>query len=65
MEIAGDDKIFYPATVSIGQNFSLMVSFNKVPIPIAVRYGFKNLFEGDLFNTAGLPASSFRTDDWE
>ena len=65
MEIAGDDKIFYPATVSIGQNLSLIVSSNKVPNPIAVRYGFKNLFEGDLFNTAGLPASSFRTDDWE
>jgi len=36
-----------------------------VPQPVAVRYAFKDFIVGDLFNTEGLPASSFRTDDWE
>jgi sialate O-acetylesterase len=33
--------------------------------PVAVRYAFKDFIIGDLFNTEGVPASSFRTDDWE
>ena len=32
--------------------------------PVAVRYGFCNTDEPNLFNKDGLPASSFRTDDW-
>lgn len=31
----------------------------------AVRYAFRNVPEATLFNTSGIPASSFRTDDWE
>jgi sialate O-acetylesterase len=30
-----------------------------------VRYAFKDWPEGELFNTDGLPAVPFRTDDWE
>jgi len=37
----------------------------EIPHPIAVRYAFSNAPEATLFNTAGLPAPSFRTDDWE
>jgi len=33
--------------------------------PVAVRYAFEDFVVGELFNTEGLPASSFRTDDWE
>ena len=36
----------------------------SVPEPVAVRYAFKDFIIGDLFNIEGLPASSFRTDDW-
>lgn len=35
----------------------------RVPHPVAVRYGFENYVEGDLFGE-DLPVSSFRSDDW-
>ena len=62
--IAGADHIFYPATVNIQGN-SLVVSSSKVKQPKAVRYAFTNTAEATLFNEAGLPASSFRTDSWD
>jgi len=62
-EIAGANKIFYPAKASINGS-SVAVSSPMVKEPVAVRYAFKDFVVGDLFNTEGLPASSFRTDDW-
>lgn len=63
-EIAGANKRFYPASASIiGNNVLVFCPF--VPEPVAVRYAFKDFITGDLFNTEGIPASSFRTDDWE
>ncbi len=62
--IAGDDHIFYPATVKIEGN-TLAVSSSKVKQPQAARYAFTNTSEATLFNGAGLPASSFRTDNWD
>jgi len=62
-EIAGADSIFHEAkAVSHGQ--TVEVSCDAVKEPVAVRYCFKNFCTGTLFNTYGLPASSFRTDDW-
>jgi len=61
--IAGADKKFYPAKATIERGV-LTVYSDAVPQPVAVRYGWENYLEGCLFNTAGLPASSFRTDDW-
>lgn len=65
-EIAGEDKIFYPAQAMINRdkNGVIVVWNDSVKNPISVRYAFKNWAEGCLFNTQGLPASSFRTDDW-
>jgi sialate O-acetylesterase len=63
-EIAGADKKFYPAKAVI-KNTGLEVTAEEVFKPVAVRYGWKNYLKGTLFNTAGLPASSFRTDDWD
>ena len=63
-EIAGEDKIFYTANAIIQGN-SVMVSSNQVKKPLAVRYAFKNTSLANLFNKEGLPASSFRTDDWK
>ena len=37
---------------------------DEVKNPAAVRYAFKEYVKGDLYNNAGLPASSFRTDNW-
>jgi len=62
-EIAGEDKIFYPANAKItGKGVSLQSE--QVKVPVAVRYAFKDWVIGDLFNTEGFPASPFRTDNW-
>ncbi len=62
-EVAGADKIFYPATVRVTAT-GITVQSEKVKDPVAVRYGFKDWVVGELYNNEGLPASSFRTDDW-
>jgi sialate O-acetylesterase len=65
LEIAGADKVFYPAEMSIDKK-QLTVWSTNVKIPVAVRYAFSNYpkTEGYLFNTTGLPVPSFRTDNW-
>jgi sialate O-acetylesterase len=63
-EMAGADKVFYPATATITKE-GVTVKCEKVLMPVAVRYGFKNFIVGDLFGVNGLPVSSFRTDNWE
>lgn len=63
-EMAGADKVFYPAKATIIAN-GIMLKSASVVAPVAVRYAFKNFVIGDLFGTNGLPVSSFRTDDWE
>ncbi|HNW60104.1 MAG TPA: sialate O-acetylesterase [bacterium] len=63
-EIAGADRHFVPAQAVItGKEIS--VSSPQVPQPAAVRYAWSNLATASLFNLENLPASSFRTDDWE
>ena len=64
-EIAGEDKVFYPAKAEIISHKQVKVSSPEVILPVAVRYGWNNWFEGTLFDNNMLPASSFRTDDWE
>jgi len=59
--IAGTDKVFHPARAVI-EGETVAVSADEVSQPVAVRYGWANVPEGDLFNAAGLPASPFRTD---
>ncbi len=61
--VAGADKVFHPAEASIDGE-TLLVRSDKVSEPVAVRYCWGATDEGNLFNGAGLPASSFRTDDW-
>ena len=63
-KVAGADKVFYDAEAKILKGGKLQVWSEKVPNPIAVRYGWDSWIDGSLFNTAGLPASSFRSDDW-
>ncbi len=62
-EIAGADKIFQTAEAKI-KGDKVIVSSEFVPEPLAVRFAFHNGDEPNLFNKEGLPASSFRTDDW-
>lgn len=62
-EIAGADKIFRPAAANI-RNGTIIVSSPLVPVPVAVRYAFRDFIVGELFSTEGFPVSSFRTDEW-
>jgi sialate O-acetylesterase len=59
--IAGADKVCHPAKAEI-QGDAIVVSADAVAQPVAVRYGWANVPEGNLYNAAGLPASPFRTD---
>jgi len=64
--IAGADGKFVDADVRIDGTEKLIVSSPAVKEPKAVRYAWSNNPESpNLFNKAGLPASPFRTDDWE
>jgi sialate O-acetylesterase len=62
-EIAGDDRKFVPATAAVEGN-EIVVRSAKVAHPAAVRYGWADYTDCNLFSKAGLPASPFRTDDW-
>ncbi len=63
-EMAGSNKRFYPAEAFI-TNTGITLFSPLVNEPVSVRYAFKDFIVGDLFNTEGIPASSFRTDAWE
>jgi sialate O-acetylesterase len=63
-EIAGEDKVFYPADAEIVNRKEVFVKSDKVPKPLAVRYAWTNWVVGTLFDGNLLPASSFRTDHW-
>ncbi len=63
-EVAGIDKVFYPAKALIKDDRIELQSI-EVKNPVAVRYAFKEFVIGDLYNVEGLPSSSFRTDNWE
>ena len=62
--IAGEDRVFYPAKFTICDSF-IVVSSDMVAKSVAVRYGWDVKFDGCLVNDAALPASPFRTDDWD
>jgi sialate O-acetylesterase len=62
-EIAGIDKKFYNAQAKISGN-SVIVWSEKVPNPVAVRYGWASNPDVNLFNRANLPTAPFRTDKW-
>lgn len=64
-EVAGEDKVFHPANARFGKDAqTVIVSSPEVEQPVAVRYAFKDYIKGTLYNMSGLPASSFRTDNW-
>jgi sialate O-acetylesterase len=62
-QIAGPDSVFKDARVQV-KGSTLIVSHPAIREARAVRYAFTNTASGTLFNKEGLPASSFRTDDW-
>lgn len=62
-KVAGENKVFVPAKAFI-TNTGITLFAPSVAKPVAVRYAFDDFVVGELFNTEGLPASSFRTDTW-
>ena len=62
--IAGADKKWDWAKAKIEGN-SVVVWNDQVTNPVAVRYGWAASPACNLYNKEGLPASPFRTDDWE
>jgi len=64
-EIAGEDKVFYPADAEIIDRMNVLVKSDDVADPVAVRYAWRNWVVGTLYDVNLLPASSFRTDNWD
>ena len=64
-EIAGDDRVFHPAEkVDILDKKKIRIFSRRVKKPIAARYAWSDDAVPNLGNNEGLPASSFRTDNW-
>jgi sialate O-acetylesterase len=65
-EIAGADKVWKWAVAKIDGSDAVLVSSAEVKAPSAVRYAWASNPEGaNLVNSDDLPASVFRTDDWD
>ncbi|MCC6908421.1 MAG: beta galactosidase jelly roll domain-containing protein [Phycisphaerales bacterium] len=62
-QIAGRDRRFVPAQARI-EGGRVVVWSPDVAEPAAIRYGWDDDLQPNLFNVAGLPAAPFRTDDW-
>ncbi|HPM81275.1 MAG TPA: sialate O-acetylesterase [Candidatus Anammoximicrobium sp.] len=63
--IAGEDRKFVFADAKIEGTDTVVVCSDQVAKPVAVRYAWASNPDASLFNSAGLPASPFRTDTWE
>jgi sialate O-acetylesterase len=61
--IAGADHRFVWADARI-EGETVVVSSPTISKPVAVRYGWGNNPDVNLYNKANLPAAPFRTDDW-
>lgn len=59
--IAGKDNVFVDAVASIKGN-TVEVCAENIKHPTAVRYGWSNYSETNLFNKEGFPVIPFRTD---
>lgn len=62
--IAGSDRIFHPAEAQIVGDNQVRVRSQSVNSPVSVRYGWAKNPDCNLYNSADLPASPFRLDDW-
>jgi sialate O-acetylesterase len=62
--VAGTNQVFQWARAVIDGD-SVVVDSTNVPAPVAVRYAWSSAYPwATLFNRDGLPALTFRTDDW-
>lgn len=61
--ICGADQKFVPANARIIDH-KILISSPDISKPVAVRYGWKDLLNVNLFGKNGLPVGPFRTDEW-
>lgn len=59
--LRGKEGDWFPAEAKIDGD-TVLLSSDAVPKPVAVRYGWKSLPDGNLYDRSGLPARPFRTD---
>lgn len=62
-QVAGEDRAWVWAQAQIDGD-EVLVWADGVAQPVAVRYAWANNPVANLYNSAGLPAVPFRTDDW-
>jgi sialate O-acetylesterase len=62
--ISGDDEYFVHAEAKITALNQVTVYNPTIRHPVAVRYAWSSFPLSNLYNKDGLPASSFRTDDF-
>jgi sialate O-acetylesterase len=62
--LAGADRKWYWASAKIAGKDKVEVWSDQVPEPIAVRYGWADNPVCNLYSTAGLPVTPFRSDVW-
>lgn len=64
--LAGEDKVFYSAEASITSPSTIEVSCSKVLQPKYIRFAFESFNDNvNLYNSEGLPAVPFRTDNFK
>lgn len=63
-ELAGNDRIFYPAKATLTKYGEIILKSKKINLPVAVRYCFSNEGMPNLFDINCLPLMPFRTDNW-
>jgi sialate O-acetylesterase len=65
--VCGQDRRFRPAEARVSGRNQVSVWCKGIESPAAVRYAWANDPRGEmsLYNSAGLPASPFRTDTYE
>jgi sialate O-acetylesterase len=61
--ITGEDQKWFWADAKIVDTDQVQVRSDKVAAPVAVRYAWADNPVCNLYNTAGLPVTPFRTDD--
>ncbi len=62
-ELASADGVYHSARAKILGRMQVEVWCDRVPDPVNVRYAFKSWHTVNLYNTEGLPAFPFRTDE--